>query len=102
MADGSLIDDDSLFTPGALKFAVRSLFLVLSQKLTHSDCVALSEFLVRSRIVFLSRAVTRSYFMVLSALLTRSQQLVLFLLVTRSAFCGSLTGCDSFSISGSL
>ncbi len=35
MADGSLPSSDSLFTAGALRFVVRSLFLVLSQKLTH-------------------------------------------------------------------
>ncbi len=35
MADGSIVDDDSLFHPGTLRFVVRFLFLVLSQKLTH-------------------------------------------------------------------
>jgi len=32
---GALVFNDSLFTAGTLRFVVRSLFLVLSQKLTH-------------------------------------------------------------------
>ena len=76
--------------------------MVLFSPLTHSKDLVLSRCVVRFLLLVLSALLTRSYFMVLSALLTRSQQLVLFLLVTRSAFCGSLTGCDSFSISGSL
>jgi len=80
----------------------RSGMLVLSRLVTRSIVMVLFSFLTHSKDLVLSRCVVRFLLLVLSSLLTRSQQLVLFLLVTRSAFCGSLTGCDSFSISGSL